>query len=79
MPGPNNKRKVPKGPKVAVGKGKLPSAVKKAKPAGTSASGASYGIANTSRKHSSAVSQPSGRNLPSGQGLLSGKAKRQVG
>jgi len=59
--------------------GKAKSAVRKAKAKGISPSNPGYGIANTSRKHSSAVSQPRGRNLPSGQGLLSGKAKRQVG
>lgn len=58
--------------------GKAKSAVKKSKPKGIDPGNPKYGITNTTRKHKGAVSQAFKRNTPNGQGLLSGKAKRQV-
>lgn len=51
---------------------------KKAKPTGIDPGNPHYGIKNTSKKHSSAVTGGS-RNTPNGQSRLSSKAKRQVG
>lgn len=73
-------RKVPAGPKVQPKKpsGKAASSTKKPKAKGIDPGNPQWGITNTSKKHSSAVTQ-GGRNIPSGQARLASKAKRQVG
>lgn len=59
-------------------RGKAKSSTKQPKAQGITPGKPAYGINVTnSRKHKSAVTGAS-RNTPSGQGLLSGKAKRQV-
>lgn len=76
------KRKVPAGPKAQPGgKGNgAASSRKQGKPTGIDPGGAFYGVKNTSSKNNkSAVTGANGnRNTPSGQYLLSSKAKRQV-
>lgn len=71
--------KVPAGPKAQPGKksGKA-SVTRQAAPKGTSAKGASYGITDTTRNHTSAVTGGTSRNTPNGMGALTSKAKRQV-
>lgn len=75
FPPNGGKRKVPAGPKEQPGR--AAKGRKQGQAAGVQPGKPGYGIKNTSRKHSSAVTGAS-RNTPSGQGLLSGKAKRQV-
>lgn len=74
-------RKVPAGPKAQPGgKGKgAASSTRQSKAVGINPADPSYGITNTTKRHTSPVSQPTSFNTPSGQRLLSGKAKRQVG
>lgn len=71
--------KVPAGPKAQPGKvGKAASSRKQPKAVGIDPGNPHYGIKNTSKKHSSAVTQPNGRNVPTGQELLTRNVKRQA-
>lgn len=77
--------KVPAGPKAqptkAIGNGASQfhgSSTKKAKARGIDPGNPRYGILDTTRKHTSAVTQPSGRNVPTGQKLIQGKVPRQA-
>lgn len=59
-------------------RGKAKSAVKQPKAKGIKPSDPSYGITDTSRKHTNAVTVGTSTKLSDGQKLLSAKAKRQV-
>jgi hypothetical protein len=75
----SNKRKVPAGPKAQpAGKGYAASSTRQSKARGIDPGNPQYGIVNTTKKHKSAITQPSGRNVPTGQSLLEGKAPRQA-
>jgi hypothetical protein len=71
--------KVPAGPKAQPGKaGHAASSRKQPKAAGIDPGNPHWGIKNTTRKHSSAITQPSGRNVPTGQEQLTKNVKRQA-
>lgn len=75
------KRKVPAGPKAVPGanaKGGAASSTRQQSARGIDPSNPAFGILNTTRKHNSAVTQPTGRNVPTGQANLTSKVKRQA-
>ena len=74
----STQRKVPAGPKAQPGKGSKGSR-KQASPTGIDPGNPHYGIKNTAKKHGKgAITQPSGRNVPTGQDVLTSKVKRQA-